>query len=307
MKKTACLILLIAACGDSENSPSTLIEVAQSSLSYTQSARFSGDLMVVDGAIFSLDGTASESMGTVTDGLNAGIYQNETWVCGGNVDGFFVAKRDGVSWAEPTTFPMPKELDTATFFTTFNCAVTSAGFMFEISEGTDDAPMLSDYTLASLDGELQLMDGFATWSELGWNDTLARVARFQDGRSYSVGYQQAGQQPTLIDLETGSLAASSEHSVIANGIVAQNATALMMDDWNIAETIDLGEELIVVDVDMLSGRPVVLGVDNAGQLKLKYEATSVDLPGFISALHVVDGFVYVALQDTNELQVFQLR
>ena len=246
-------------------------------------------------------------MGTVTDALNAGTYQNETWVCGGNIDGFFVAKRDGESWAAPKNFAMPKQLDTATFFTTFDCSVTSAGFMFEISEGTDDGAVLSDYTLASLDGELQLMDGFATWSELGWNDSLTRVARFQDGRSYSVGHQAVGQQPTLLDIESGSLAASAEHNIVAYGLVAQNATAVMLDGLNIVETFDLGEELIVVDVDTLSGRPVVLGVDNAGQLKLKYEATSVDLQGFISALHVIDSFVYVALQDTNELRVFQLQ
>ena len=56
MKKWTWVLVLLAGCSDSENSSSTLVEVGQSALNYTYSARFSGKLMVVDGAVFSLEG-----------------------------------------------------------------------------------------------------------------------------------------------------------------------------------------------------------------------------------------------------------
>lgn len=295
-------LLGLVACSET-NEELSLTQVTTLPLAFSSSAKFAENHLCVDEHIYKLNGDNLVSLGVVDNALNTGTYQGALWVCGANSNEFFVAKQNQTNWDAPSIFPLPAELDLPFDQYKFKCAVTSQGFMFEASYNTDDAPVLHDYIATSPDAELKAFETTVHWGQIGWNDSLTRVAKFEDG----IGYQTADAAPVMLNSDSAnSFAASAENGVIAYGLTAYDTTILLMNGTSIDRTVVLDREILVLDADRIGDQWAIFGVED-NQLSLIVGDSTFTFSDSPAELHVSGNYLYLALSTSDELHVFTMR
>lgn len=205
---------MAVACSDSESTPiETLTQIE--SIDYTTSAYLSGEFLVADSEIFQLDGAKTTSLGSLPDAKSVGRIGADLWACGGSKDGFFVSKRTGDLWSTPTNLGSPRPEDT-TFIGigyTYDCRVTSEGFVFQHIEESDDGPEGWEYGAFATDSMLtEISDSSSRQSIIGWDNTIGHIALFSDTK---IGTQHMGEAPILLSNEDVTVIGAAKRDNIA--------------------------------------------------------------------------------------------
>ncbi len=303
---------MAVACSDSESTPiETLTQLE--SIDYTTSTYLSGEYLIADSEIFQLDGTKTTSLGSLPDAKRVGRIGADLWACGGSKDGFWVSKKVGEIWSMPLNLgsPRPEETPEEQMMTDFpatysyDCSVTSEGFVFQHIEERDDGPYGWEYGAFATDSTLtEISDASSQGSIIGWNDTIGHFANFYDG----LGFQALGEEPVILSTETAWSFRSAQRdgmAYVAHAIAGPTTIARIEDNSLVAETTaDLyfgwkhGLEISP------QGNPILLA-SRTGQAVLWTPTQQFDVSNDVKGLSAHGNFVY--LLDRDKVLVFEFR